>query len=148
MLAWRPCHGSVCGAVRGGGLGWGCDGVVIQRNKTVPPRKKKTTTEIAQLYPTETPPRPGLGRRWEIPLWCSGQSSSQWMSHVLLLSGWLTSLLLRTTHCVLKCFYLVVYFFNGSCNLVGFMMDLVLGFIFTLVLDTRSDALESVLYEN
>lgn len=54
------------------------------------------------------------------------------MSHVLLLSGWLTSLLRKTTHCFLKCFYVVVvYSFDVSCNLVGFIF-LALGFIFTV----------------
>lgn len=43
------------------------------------------------------------------------------MSHVLLLSGWLTSLLRKTTHWFLKCFYVVVYSFDGSCNLVVFI---------------------------
>ena len=48
---------SICSIVRGGGLGWGCGGVVIQRNKMTLPSK----TEIAQLLPTEIPLRPRLG---------------------------------------------------------------------------------------
>lgn len=41
---------SVCGVVRGGGLGWGCGGVVIQRNKmTLPPplRKQHNFTRLS-----------------------------------------------------------------------------------------------------
>lgn len=48
---------SICSIVRGGGLGWGYGGVVIQRNKMTLPSK----TEIAQLLPTEIPLRPRLG---------------------------------------------------------------------------------------
>ena len=48
---------SICSIVRGGGLGWGYGGVVIQRNKMTLPSK----TEIAQLLPTEIPVRPRLG---------------------------------------------------------------------------------------
>lgn len=58
-------------------------------------------------------------------------------------SGWLTSLLRKTTHCFLKCFYVVVYSFDVSCNLLGFIF-VALRFIFTCVLDARGDLLQSV----
>lgn len=58
----------LCAVLRGA-MGWSWDVMELGSSeiKMTGPHGNSTA-----FYPTETPPKPGLGRRWETPLRCSG----------------------------------------------------------------------------